>query len=256
MSQKTLSSQAGIIPKALLIKLQHDLVDRCLPGDDVVIVGSLISHWQSNLVGMSDCNISMAINAHSIRVVNGNGGSGSSWDRIFIDSGQLPHSVGIEKKENVTAIKQNECSIVRDEIMNAYTKFWAQNKSQEFPIATRNFICQAVCPTLYGMSAVKLALLLTLIGGSGTDVNSEYNASVLKKPRNQAKGSFYEDYEGPKQFSFSCNDTFSINKKKGSNEMTKDESLKDRRIQESVKICRREQSHLLLVGDPGTGKVC
>ena len=78
------NSGASTIPTTLLIKLQHDLVDQCQPGDDVVVVGTLISYWQ-NLVQMADVQIGMVMEAHSIRASNGNGGSGSgtSWDCIF-----------------------------------------------------------------------------------------------------------------------------------------------------------------------------
>jgi DNA replicative helicase MCM subunit Mcm2 (Cdc46/Mcm family) len=40
------------IPRTLLIKLQHDLVDTCQPGDDVVVVGTLLSHFPSSVPQM------------------------------------------------------------------------------------------------------------------------------------------------------------------------------------------------------------
>ena len=73
----------------MLIKVQHDLVDTCQPGDDVVVVGTLLSHWQ-HLVPMGDVQIGLVMDAHSIRSAhqqNHGGGDerhgSSSWDSIF-----------------------------------------------------------------------------------------------------------------------------------------------------------------------------
>ena len=59
----------GRIPQSLLIKLQHDLVDKCQPGDQVVLVGSLLAQWHSSVVPQVECNVGMALKAHSIRVL-------------------------------------------------------------------------------------------------------------------------------------------------------------------------------------------
>ena len=55
----------GHIPRSLLVKLQHDLVDTCQPGDQVVIVGSLLAQWPQSTMVDVECPIGMALQAHS-----------------------------------------------------------------------------------------------------------------------------------------------------------------------------------------------
>lgn len=85
--------------------------------------------------------------------------------------------------------EQKAANFVTDEMQNEYQCYWAKFDD---PICGRNDILKSICPNIYGMYYVKLALILILIGG------------VAKQDRS------------------------------------------------GVKI--RGDSHLLLVGDPGTGK--
>ena len=64
--------------------------------------------------------------------------------------------------------------MVQEEIVREFEEFWNEDINNKKPIAARNFICKVVCPTLYGLSLVKMALLLVLIGGSSdTSVNTK-----------------------------------------------------------------------------------
>lgn len=75
------TGSTGHVPRSLLIKLQHDLVNLCQPGDEVVVVGILLAQWQQPSVseGM-DCHVSMAMAAHSVRVICEKGAS--VWKNI------------------------------------------------------------------------------------------------------------------------------------------------------------------------------
>ncbi len=262
-------NRTGAIPKALLVKLQHDLVDKCQPGDDVIIVGTLISHWQ-NLVHMGDINIGTAIHAHSIRVVHGSGeggaDAGSSWDSIF------DQNTNRDQRSNANDDDANDnnggMGMVKDEIVNDFARFWNEDENKKRPIAARNFICQAICPTLYGMSLVKMALLLTLIGGSsstgsgGDDVNGLQSAQgdhanvqdddgVDESPVQFSLADDFEPSSLPSHSMQNPNDTTDMF---NPNTDRRSANYKSSSSSKTVQTRRREQSHLLLVGDPGCGK--
>lgn len=244
-------SRTGVIPRALLIKLQNDLVDQCMPGDDVVVVGTLISHWQ-HLQPMAEIDINMAMHAHSIRVVHGSeqaGGasSSSSWDCIFDDTN---NNTSEESNDSQRSDNRNN-GMVREEIVKEFTQFWQEDINRKRPIAARNFICSAVCPTVYGVSLIKLALLLTLIGGSST-AHKNNSDQESKDSIHDSDGNIrvVDHDDTPVQFTLGEDNTPHAFP-------TDSRHLKQRheaRSNATVETRRREQSHLLLCGDPGTAK--
>ena len=140
----------GNIPRSLLVKLQHDLVDKCQPGDEVVVVGSLLAQWPSSMAPEADFSVGMALKAHSIRVVQ-------------------------EKAAWHTDPAMGDMERNRQE----FEEYWKDANDKGKLIAARDFICRAVCPKLYGMAMVKLALLVTLIGGVPAETgNGQKNGSA------------------------------------------------------------------------------
>lgn len=222
----------GNIPRSLLIKLQHDLVDKCQPGDEVVLVGSLLAQWPTATTPEVDCPVGLALKAHSIRVVQ----EKASWH----------HDPSVGEMER----RKKE-----------FDDFWAKPEHIEKRMAARDFICRAVCPKLYGMSMIKLALLVTLIGGvSSSDAAANKGQddteaqSAHNSPLDETDLS-YDDGE-PEQFRVIPHPS---NPARGNDFAYGDESgtirakLPSRR-DAVVRTRRRDQSHMLLVGDPGTGK--
>ena len=139
----TTASRIGIgnIPRSLMIKLQHDLVDKCQPGDEVVVVGNLLAQWQQSTQQGIECKVGTALKAHSIQVVQENGSS--AWEQSEANA-----SVGeLEKYKK------------------EFDAYWQDPRRREYPMKSRDFICKAVCPKLYGLDIIKLSLLITLIGG-------------------------------------------------------------------------------------------
>ncbi|EED88948.1 predicted protein, partial [Thalassiosira pseudonana CCMP1335] len=152
-------TRVGSVPRSILIKLSDDLVDKCNPGDEVVVVGSLHAEWQSGTSSFGanlEIMVGISMRAHSVRVINVDEEGGSSFAPSEFDA------------------------------------FWSEEGAKRRPIATRDYILRAVCPKLYGMHAVKLGLLLVMIGGAASE--------------------------------------------------------------KAARSKRRIQSHILLIGDPGTGK--
>jgi DNA replicative helicase MCM subunit Mcm2 (Cdc46/Mcm family) len=287
----------GNIPRALLVKLQHDLVDQCQPGDDVVVVGTLMSHWDhhsgATMMTMGEVNIGMVMHAHSIRVVSGSGSgnngksgdmtngdensSNAAWEDGVVDTngGNGTTSDNANTTTNNTTTRAS--LMMRDEMVQEFQKFWKMERDRKRPIAARNFICQAVCPALYGMSLIKLALLLTLIGGS-QDVGSGQSGggggnsgakgeTINDKTRESSEGQGEQHVmNDPTPLRFTLHDDevssdfpydgLSDSKKGGRVSVGRMESNSKNAPSKSATSTsrRREQSHLLLVGDPGCGK--
>ena len=229
----------GSLPRSVLIKLTHDLVDSCRPGDDVVVVGSLLAHWADppERPGRT-CDAVVAVRAHSVRPVNTE--EGSTWGGDG-DAGGSGEGYRAE-----------------------FNEYWSRPDSIDRPIAARDFIVGSVCPRLYGMLAIKLSLLMALIGGtSEVDEDDPSLARGDREPQQEPDLSDEDDDE-PEQFTVhtdgeiatdcrrSCHS--SSGRRPGRGRSRGGRGRRGKGGGDAVRTRRRAQSHILLVGDPGTGK--
>jgi DNA helicase MCM9 len=121
----------GTIPRSITVILEDDLVDSVKPGDDVKVLGVVISQWKK-LKQTERCDLQIGLVANSIRVLK---------QSIF-------------------------CSLT-DDLAPLFRSHWLS----PYPIKQRNIIVNAVCPQIAGLLHVKLAILLVLIGGVTKDHN-------------------------------------------------------------------------------------
>ena len=151
----------GKIPRSIRVILTCDLSDCCHPGERVEVIGIVRYKWNSPNVKQGDndtrFDVSMYIEALSVNTQH-------------------------ETRENQ--------QFAHLQSKSKFDRFWASVGNND-PMKARNLILANLCPQCCGMYIPKLAVALTIIGGSP-------------------------------------------------------------RIVHNTKI--RAQSHLLLVGDPGTGK--
>jgi len=221
----------GRIPRSLLIKLQHDLVDKCQPGDEVILVGSLLAQWHTSVMPEVECNVGMALKAHSIRVVQEKGAS--AW------------------KNHEEGASVGELEKLRQE----FDAYWNDDNNKANPIFARDFICKAVCPKLYGMSMVKLGLLITLIGGVGSDSCRDQEPFLPPEEHfARTENVNPNDDEQPDAFRISSVKSTQPEVSYTYDGERNNGSKQQKGYKDSIQTRRRDQSHMLLVGDPGTGK--
>ncbi|CAH0491521.1 unnamed protein product [Peronospora farinosa] len=118
----------GSIPRSMLVVLEDDLVDSVKAGDQVVVVGILMRTWKPCVRGVR-CDLETTIKANSIRIKN------ASTSHV----------------------------LVTEELRAEFAHFWA--KHRQHPVRGRNEIVASICPKVYGLFIVKLAVALTVIGG-------------------------------------------------------------------------------------------
>lgn len=129
----------GSIPRSMPVILMDDLVDSIKPGDDVIITGILSAKWSPDIKDVRS-NLDPILLANYVRRTN-------------------------ELKSDLDIPPETE---------EEFKHFWEEYRLT--PLKGRNFILEGICPQIFGLFTVKLAVALTLIGGvqhvdaSGTKV--------------------------------------------------------------------------------------
>ncbi|KAF9130647.1 DNA helicase mcm9 [Mortierella sp. 14UC] len=156
IQEQTNKLTMGTIPGSMVVILHDDLVDHAKSGDDVTITGTVIRRWKKPMVG-ERCDIELALLAN----------------HVFIHNEQR---VGVG---------------ITDEQRLDFEHFWehARSKAVSRPFSARNQILRQICPKVYGLYIVKLAVMLVLTGGvqmkdkaSGLRVRGEPHLLLVGDP--------------------------------------------------------------------------
>jgi len=60
----------GVIPRSIIVIVENNLVDKCSPGDDVMVSGILIERWHPPFNRMERPEIELAVLANNVTVLN------------------------------------------------------------------------------------------------------------------------------------------------------------------------------------------
>ncbi|XP_030943252.1 probable DNA helicase MCM9 isoform X2 [Quercus lobata] len=141
----------GAIPRSIPVILKDDLVDIVKAGDDVIVTGILTAKWSPDLKDVR-CDLDPILIANHARRTN-------------------------ELKSEVD---------IPDDVIMKFKQFWSD--FHDSPLKGRNAILRGICPQIFGLFTVKLAVALTLIGGvqhvdaSGTKVRGESHLLLVGDP--------------------------------------------------------------------------
>lgn len=197
-------------------------------------MGNLIAQWHQTVMPDVDCPVGMSLEAHSIRVVQDK--SSSAWSKIPASAASSSDAASLRTE------------LDDDKYRQEFVAYWEHPKHLAAPIAARDQICKAVCPKLYGLAVVKLALLMTLIGGV---CQEDYENNHSRKSIANLGQMAIANNDEPEPFQVIQNErAIAPSTFYGSEERRQSEHFE--RNEKGVETRRRGQSHLLLVGDPGT----
>ncbi|XP_026196431.1 DNA helicase MCM9 isoform X2 [Anabas testudineus] len=141
----------GSIPRSMVVTLEDDLVDSCKSGDDVTVYGVMCQRWKPFYDG-SRCEVELVLKANNIEVNN----------------------------------QQAATALLMKDAQKEFEDFW--NSYKHDPIAGRNQILLSLCPQVFGMYVIKLAVAMVLAGGvqrvdsCGTKIRGECHMLLVGDP--------------------------------------------------------------------------
>lgn len=169
----------GKVPRTIIVVLQANLVDQLNAGDDVIITGLLVRRWRPVARGVR-CAVEIALEANSVMLLNRRGGGGMEVAAVQADAGTgVGSGSTVEVHQSAAGSAAAAAGAASTAAATAqwqcFDGFWRRFRSAGRALEARNIIVRSVCPQLFAMFPVKLALLLALVGGNGAEFEGGIN---------------------------------------------------------------------------------
>ena len=181
--EDSLEELYGRVPRTVEVELLDDLVDSCVPGDHVKVVGMVKSvEVQTDGGGFGKggsskpkCTYLLFIEALSVNNAKAAAGGGASGRKGGVDGAAAGGSSERENEavaDGLESLNSSMAFSVRD--LQEIARLHAKWRGRMFEVLTAS-----MCPTIFGHEVVKTGLALGLFGGSQRALAELSNASSL-----------------------------------------------------------------------------
>jgi DNA helicase MCM9 len=140
----------GAIPRSLTVVVTHDLADASTAGDAVAVTGYLERRWQPHYKDVR-VDVDLVLRACDVRPV------------------AAAHAPGAAR--------------ATEEDVAAFRALWRRAARSQAPLAARDVLIDSVCPRIFGRRTLKLAVLLTAVGGVGSDERDQDDEEHVTRTR-------------------------------------------------------------------------